>query len=845
MKFMVSQIFRCTGLLAAALVLAGCPSEDKSAANDETPPPPEQEVNTPPVISGSPATTVAVGSTYAFAPTATDADGDSLVFSIDGKPVWADFDPSTGALSATPAAGSEGSYPGIVISVTDGVAAASLDAFTIVVPTEDSEPPPEGPPASGAYVGFGSATKGAASCPSGMVTYEVTSLSGGDGSGTLRDAVSENCRHIIFSVGGNIPIGDLQVSNSYLTIDGSTAPSPGITLTNVRRLVLEAKNRQPVHDIIVNNIRAIGEGGAVETNDLWELDGSSGAAVHHVVLDHLTMIGSADGNVDIYGDVHDITLSNSLILDSIEGQHFSQSSGTRERLTIYGNVYARLNERQPRIRYNTQKVDFVGNVIYGWGWYEGGASGLNINVGNGAPSANIERNVYLYVPGLRGSQNDALIVEDMDGSWFFDNNTWPQGETLGDFAANANRISMVHNGIDYGAPRQLPDIGKVGTKFPTGGERQVLDNIRNGVENGGAEPPPEETPPEEPPPEEPPPEEPPAEEPPPEEPPVEEPPPEEPPPEAPPPEGPPPSDVSCAGLSRGIPDPCAHFGYDIFAEYAVDQVISGNHGGTYEITAIGTPGDPYVVDARNATFVRAGVTGQYAIVIGGTVNAGSGNGPHFGAQCNYCVMVDVEVSGPGTDTGHSSAVNLASNTAWLRGSIHGFGDNRQNAGEQDFHGIKTVGVSDIWIIDAEIYDNSGDSIQVGDASRGSASRIYVSGGYMHHNRENAIDIKDSLDIVVSGVRMEGFRPTSSSPGEAVILHDDARNARVLDNVILDSTLGIVSSGESGHIIDGNDINALSVGIQLRNTQNITVTNNTVTAPRRIEVQGGITGTVQQ
>jgi pectate lyase len=844
MKFMVPQVFRFTGLLAAVLVLSGCPSGDESEPDDANVPPPSQEANTPPVISGAPATTAAVGSTYSFVPTATDADGDSLEFNIDGKPGWAVFDPSTGALSATPVAGNEGSYPGIVISVTDGVATASLNAFTILVPTEDSEPPPEeppeGPPAIGAHIGFGSATKGAGSCPTGMVTYAVTSLSGGDGNGTLRDAVSENCRHIIFTVAGNIPIGDLQISNSYLTIDGSTAPSPGITLTNVGRLVLEAKNREAVHDIIVNNIRAIGEGGAVETNDLWELDGSSGAPVHHIVLDHLTMIGSADGNVDIYGDVHDITLSNSLILDSIEGQHFSQSSGTRERLTIYGNVYARLNERQPRIRYNTQKVDFVGNVIYGWGWYEGGASGLNINVGNGAPSANIERNVYLYVPGLSGSQNDALIVEDMDGSWFFDNNTWPQGESLGDYAANSNRISMVHNGIDYSAPRQLPNVGEAGTKFPTAGERQVLNSVRDGVENVGQEPPPDEPPPEEPPPEEPPPEEPP-----PEEPPTEEPPTEEPPPEAPPPGGPPPSGVSCGDLSRGIPDPCTHFGFDIFADYAVDRVITGNHGGDYEITAMGTAGDPYVVDARNATFTSAGVSGQYAIVIGGTVNAASGNGPHFGAQCNYCVLVDWDVSGPGTDSGHSAAVSLSSNTAWLRGSIHGFGDNRQNAGEQDFHGIKTVGVSDIWIIDAEIYDNSGDSVQVGDASRGSASRIYISGGYMHHNRENAIDIKDSVDIVVSGVRMEGFRPTSSSPGEAVILHDDARNARVFDNVILDSTLGIVSSGESGHIIDGNEIQALSVGIQLRNTKNITVTSNTVTAPRRIEVQGGITGTVQQ
>jgi hypothetical protein len=310
-------------------------------------------------------------------------------------------------------------------------------------------------------------------------------------------------------------------------------------------------------------------------------------------------------------------------------------------------------------------------------------------------------------------------------------------------------------------------------------------------------------------------------------------------------EGSPPSSGSCDALNRDIPDPCSHFGYDMFAAHGIDEKITGDQAGDRAITAMGTPGDPYVVDARGATFGRLGLTGQYAILLGGTVNAGPGNGPFISAQCNYCTLIDVEVIGPKADAGHSAAVDLASNTLWFGGSIHGFGDNRQLAAEQDFHGIKTVGVSDIWIIDAEIYDNSGDSVQVGDASRGSASRIYISGGYMHHNRENGVDIKDSLGVVVSGVLMEGFRPTSSSPGEAIILHDAARDARILDNNLNDTTLGIVSSGESGHIIDGNTIEALEVGIQLRNTRDITVKNNVISAPIRIERQDGVTGDVQE
>ena len=112
------------------------------------------------------------------------------------------------------------------------------------------------------------------------------------------------------------------------------------------------------------------------------------------------------------------------------------------------------------------------------------------------------------------------------------------------------------------------------------------------------------------------------------------------------------------------------------------------------------------------------------------------------------------------------------------------------------------------------------------------------------DRENAVDIKDSRDVVVSGVLMEGFRPTSSSPGEAVIIHDDAFDARVFNNIIRDTTIGLVSSGKSGHIIQDNNIDAISIGIQLRNTTNITVTGNTIVAPTPVDVQGGVTGNVQ-
>ena len=77
--------------------------------------------------------TTVENSNYSFQPTATDADGDTLSFSISGKPDWASFNNKTGQLSGTPGTGSVGAYGNIVISVSDGTTSASLPAFSIQV----------------------------------------------------------------------------------------------------------------------------------------------------------------------------------------------------------------------------------------------------------------------------------------------------------------------------------------------------------------------------------------------------------------------------------------------------------------------------------------------------------------------------------------------------------------------------------------------------------------------------------------------------------------------------------------------------------------------------------------
>ena len=72
-------------------------------------------------ISGIPPTKILQDTVYNFTPDATDADGDTLTFSIVNKPSWAFFDTATGILSGTPGNNDVGVTNSIIINVSDGM----------------------------------------------------------------------------------------------------------------------------------------------------------------------------------------------------------------------------------------------------------------------------------------------------------------------------------------------------------------------------------------------------------------------------------------------------------------------------------------------------------------------------------------------------------------------------------------------------------------------------------------------------------------------------------------------------------------------------------------------------
>lgn len=128
--------------------------------------------NSAPTIAGSPSAQAAVGSNYSLTPQANDADGDTLAFSIQNKPGWAQFNTATGALTGTPSA--EATFANIVISVSDGKTSASMPAFSITVASAASASSGSG---SGSGTGTGSSSSEAptpaASGPNVALSWNV------------------------------------------------------------------------------------------------------------------------------------------------------------------------------------------------------------------------------------------------------------------------------------------------------------------------------------------------------------------------------------------------------------------------------------------------------------------------------------------------------------------------------------------------------------------------------------------------------------------------------------------------------------------------------------------------
>ncbi len=217
--------------------------------------------------------------------------------------------------------------------------------------------------------------------------YRVTSLSGGSGRGTLRDAVSRPNRYVVFDVSGTIHMpGNLALDQPNVTVDGSTAPNGGVQFKGTGQWTVEAD------EIILRHLRF--RPGADPTGKLLSRDCLTIVNGTNIVLDHISCTWGTDENVSMYGRrkghvdrVRNVTIQHSLIAEALQCPRVARPGclrsghsmgslfeGDLDNITLYRNLYAHNVDRNPLVTTGRRgpgqllqgqtRLLFAQNVVY-------------------------------------------------------------------------------------------------------------------------------------------------------------------------------------------------------------------------------------------------------------------------------------------------------------------------------------------------------------------------------------------------------------------------------------------------------------------------------------------------
>jgi pectate lyase len=253
----------------------------------------------------------------------------------------------------------------------------TLDAACPLIPVAQAEAESAGVPAFPGAEGFGAGATGGR----GGSVYEVTNLDD-SGPGSLRDALSQGNRTVVFRVSGTIRLkSSLAVSNPNMTIAGQTAPGAGICL---RDFTFSIKS----HDVIVRFLRC----------RLGDVTGRAGDGIsiehgcRNVILDHCSATWSIDEALSLSGDVSNVTVQWCLIAEGLnrskhpKGAHgYGSLARANGFVSLHHNLWAHNDSRNPRLGDNYGRppyptFDVRNNVMYDYGSVCSGLTQGNLKV---------------------------------------------------------------------------------------------------------------------------------------------------------------------------------------------------------------------------------------------------------------------------------------------------------------------------------------------------------------------------------------------------------------------------------------------------------------------------------
>ena len=217
--------------------------------------------------------------------------------------------------------------------------------------------------------------------------YHVTNLND-SGSGSLRDAVSQPNRIVVFDVAGVIRINSRIVFKNNLYVAGQTAPGEGITVYG------DGVSFSGANNIIVRYMRF--RMGAVGTKDK---DCAGVANGQNMIFDHCSFAWGQDENFSINWDNKGTAPKNITLMNSIVGQglmtHSAGGLMQAENITLYRILMVDNSTRNFKVKGINQ---YANNVVYNWknaAYNMGGDS-------EGQSYANIESNLFINGPAVGG-----------------------------------------------------------------------------------------------------------------------------------------------------------------------------------------------------------------------------------------------------------------------------------------------------------------------------------------------------------------------------------------------------------------------------------------------------------
>jgi hypothetical protein len=184
---------------------------------------------------------------------------------------------------------------------------------------------------------------------------------------------------VVFDTAGTIIVdSEIRIKVKNLTIDGLTAPEPGITIKKSKLMMTILGIIGGAQDVIIRHLRIQGwwdpgDGNEGNVPGTIYFDGDSpGDTISRIVLAHITTRNAYDSGLDIWGELRDVTIQYCLIAISYHPQtisHYPAPFQERKNISIHHCIYSNNLERNPQMRALTRNIDYVNNIVYDWHWY--------------------------------------------------------------------------------------------------------------------------------------------------------------------------------------------------------------------------------------------------------------------------------------------------------------------------------------------------------------------------------------------------------------------------------------------------------------------------------------------